>query len=410
MNEHTARLKYLYQQFINDHASPEELNEFWHAINNIKDDDPLKESVFQQYGEKVPSIFQTHEPDWANALNKILNSQQENPGILVKWWHGKWYWAAAALLIVLGVGAVYYAANNSRQRLPELASAETNRYKNDIPPGRNGAILTLSDGSTVNLDTAQHGLLATQGKTKLTAGNGTISYEKTRATGNEPLYNIINTPRGRQFKIVLSDGSQVWLNAASSIRYPAVFEGAQRKVQITGEAYFEIAPAYSKSTNKRTPFIVQFTTPSGYSGEVNVLGTHFNVNAYAEETAVKTTLLEGSVQISLDNNESALLQPGQQAGIGKNGKMKVSADVDVEAVMAWKNGYFSFSQTNMATLMREISRWYDVEIEYAGAIPDRKFGGEISRNSNVSHVLKIMEESKVFFKIDGKKIIVLPER
>jgi len=121
-------------------------------------------------------------------------------------------------------------------------------------------------------------------------------------------------------------------------------------------------------------------------------------------------LLEGSVKVSLDNNESALLQPGEQVGIAKNGKMKVSADVDTDAVMAWKNGYFSFNKTDMATLMREISRWYDVEIEYAGAVPDRKFGGDISRSSNASDVLKIMEESKVFFKIEGKKIIVLPEK
>ncbi|MFT3702124.1 MAG: DUF4974 domain-containing protein [Agriterribacter sp.] len=410
MNEHPARLQYLYQQFLNDAASPEELREFWQAIDAMKEDDPIKAVIFQQYGEKMPSAIQQRLPDWNNALTKILDTPQESTRLVIKPWRNKWYWAAAALLIMIGAGTMYYMLHNSREQLPQTVKAENNRYKNDIPPGRSGAILTLSDGSTVNLDTAQQGLLAVQGSTKLTSANGVISYEKTHASGSEPLYNIVNTPRGRQFKIVLSDGSQVWLNAASSIRYPAVFEGAQRKVQITGEAYFEVAPVYAKSTNKKIPFIVQFTTPSGYSGEVNVLGTHFNVNAYAEENAVKTTLLEGSVKVLLDNNESAMLQPGEQVGISKNGKMKVSADVDVDAVMAWKNGYFSFNKTDMATLMREISRWYDVEIEYAGAIPDRKFGGEISRSSNASDVLKIMEESKVFFKIEGKKIIVLPER
>lgn len=409
MNEHPARLQYLYQQFINDRATREELTEFWQAIDEMKEDDPIKEVIFQQYGEKMPSAMQQRLPDWNNALNKILDTPKESPKASLTFRRSKWYWAAA-LFIISAAGLGYYIMNNSRQHIPQLARTETNRYKNDIAPGKSGAILTLSDGTTVNLDTAQQGLLAVQGKTKLTTTNGIISYEKTRATGSEPLYNIVSTPRGRQFKIVLCDGSQVWLNAASSIRYPAVFEGAKRKVQITGEAYFEIAPAYASSTKEKIPFIVQFTTPSGYSGEVNVLGTHFNVNAYAEETAVKTTLLEGSVKISLDNNESALLQPGEQAGISKNGKMKVLPGVDVDAVMAWKNGYFSFSQTDMATMMRQISRWYDVEIEYAGAVPDRHFGGEISRNSNVSEVLKIMEESKVFFKIDGKKIIVLPER
>jgi transmembrane sensor len=410
MTEHQDRLHYLYQQFITDRITAPELTEFWQAMDELKEDDPLKEAVFLQYGEKMPVHRQQHFPDWNRALNKIMDTPREESTSLLPSLRRKWYWAAAAVLLLLAGGVTYYTFTKATLPKQGLAKTETNRYKNDIPPGKSGAILTLSDGTTVNLDTAQNGLLAVQGKTKLTTANGIISYEKTHSTGSEPLYNIINTPRGRQFKIVLSDGSQVWLNAASSIRYPAVFEGAQRKVQITGEAYFQVAPAYVKSSKEKIPFIVQFTTPSGYSGEVNVLGTHFNVNAYAEESAVKTTLLEGSVKVSLDNNESALLQPGEQAGIGKNGKMKVSGDVDVEAVMAWKNGYFSFSQTNMATLMREISRWYDVEIEYEGAVPDRKFGGEISRNSNVSQVLKIMEESKVFFKIDGKKIIVLPEK
>lgn len=410
MTEHQDRLHYLYQQFITDRITAPELTEFWQAMDALKEDDPIKEAVFLQYGEKMPSHMQKHLPDWNRALNKIMDTPQQESTPLLPSIRRKWYWAAAAMLLLLAGGVTYYTFTKVTLPTQGLAKTETSRYKNDIAPGKSGAILTLSDGTTVNLDTAQNGLLAVQGKTKLTTINGTISYEKTKATGGEPLYNIINTPRGRQFKIVLSDGSQVWLNAASSIRYPAVFEGAQRKVQITGEAYFEVAPAYMKSSKEKMPFIVQFTTPSGYSGEVNVLGTHFNVNAYAEETAVKTTLLEGSVKVLLDNNESALLQPSEQVGIGKNGKMKVWGNIDLEAVMAWKNGYLSFNRTDMSALMREISRWYDVEIEYAGAIPNRQFGGEISRNSNLSEVLKIMEESKVYFKIDGKKIIVLPEK
>lgn len=410
MTDHSARLQYLYRQFINDLATPDELSEFWQAMDEIKEDDPLKEVIFRQYSDKMPPGFRKDLPDWNNSLKKILEIPQEKFEVRLIDRFKKLYWAAAVLIVIGGSAVAYFVLNNPRQQQPALANTTTERYKNDIPPGRSGAILTLSDGSTVNLDTAQQGLTAIQGKTKLTSNNGVIRYEKAQAAGHETVYNSIHTPRGRQFKIELSDGSRVWLNAASSIRYPAVFEGAQRKVQITGEAYFEIVPLYTKSSKEKIPFVVQFTTPSGYSGEVNVLGTHFNVNAYAEETAVKTTLLEGSVKVSLDNDESALLQPGEQVGIGKNGKMKVSGDIDTDAVMAWKNGYFSFNKTDMATLMREISRWYDVEIEYAGAIPNRKFGGEISRSSNASDVLKIMEESKVFFKIEGKKIIVLPTK
>jgi hypothetical protein len=317
---------------------------------------------------------------------------------------------AAALVIIIASAGSYLISQHYKVSGSSLTAYAGQNNTNDIAPGRNGAILTLSDGTALNLDTAHTGLLTVQGKTMLTADSGIIRYKKVNATGAAPLYNMVSTPRGRQYKVVLSDGSKIWLNAASSIRYPAVFEGEQRKVQITGEAYFEIEPFYSGTTQQRIPFIVQFTTPSGYSGEINVLGTHFNVNAYADETITKATLIEGSIMLSLDNRESSVIKPGQQANIAKNGRIKVDPDVDTDAVMAWKNGFFSFSNTDMATLMRQVSRWYDVEVEYAGAVPDRKFGGEISRSANVSQVLKIMEESKVFFRIDGKKIIVLPER
>lgn len=411
MNDHSERLRYLYEQFVNNLATSEELAEFWQLIDELKDDDPVREVIFYEYGKRTDIRESYPVPDWDRSLYRILKRESRyNARVLpVQGWK-RFYWVAAALVIIIASAGSYLISQHYKVSGSSLTAYAGQNNTNDIAPGRNGAILTLSDGTALNLDTAHTGLLTVQGKTMLTADSGIIRYKKVNATGAAPLYNMVSTPRGRQYKVVLSDGSKIWLNAASSVRYPAVFEGEQRKVQITGEAYFEIEPFYSGTTQQRIPFIVQFITPSGYSGEINVLGTHFNVNAYADETITKATLIEGSIMLSLDNRESSVIKPGQQANIAKNGRIKVDPDVDTDAVMAWKNGFFSFSNTDMATLMRQVSRWYDVEVEYAGAVPDRKFGGEISRSANVSQVLKIMEESKVFFRIDGKKIIVLPER
>jgi len=271
--------------------------------------------------------------------------------------------------------------------------------QNDFLPGKNTAILTLADGSTIVLDSAKNGALTSQGNTKvIKLNNGQLAYSSSGAT-NEVLYNTMSTPRGGQYKLVLSDGSKVWLNAASSIHYPTSFPGNERKVEITGEAYFEVAHDAKK------PFKVSVNNM-----EVQVLGTHFNVNAYRDERTINTTLLEGSVKVTKGSSMS-ILKPGQQAIIqqaGDDKKITVENNIDVEAVIAWKNGYFSFTNADMTAVMRQISRWYDVDIVYEGKIPDRKFGGEISRNLNASQALKILQASKVHFRIEGKKIIVLP--
>lgn len=276
-----------------------------------------------------------------------------------------------------------------------------------MAPGTEGAILTLADGKQIILDSAANGSLAVEGRTKVINKDGQLVYEIEGRVPDALLYNTMTTPKGKQYQLVLADGSKVWLNAASSIRYPTAFAGTERRVEITGEAYFEIAHHADK------PFKVSVN-----GMEVQVVGTHFNINAYEDEAAMQTTLLQGSVKITT-NNHTRILSPGQQAQISttlshpvqqKPGdeNIKVVKDADLDAVMAWKNGYFSFSQTDLQTVMRQIARWYDVEIVYAGTIPDRRFGGEIARNTNASQVLKILEESKVYFRIEGKKIIVLP--
>ena len=270
------------------------------------------------------------------------------------------------------------------------------RFKNDVSPGGNKAILTLADGSTIVLDEAQNGELAQQGNSKIIKLDGKLSYDPVNKNPKEVVYNTISTPNGGQYQLELADGSLVWLNATSSIRFPTTFIGKERRIEITGEAYFEIAK------NREMPFIVAVN-----GAEVQVLGTHFNINAYNDEDNVRTTLLEGSVKFVSGDN-SNILKPGQQFQLAKNGAFNVANDVNVDEVVAWKNGLFAFENATIEKVMRQFSRWYDVEIEYRGKTDDL-FIAEMRRNIKLSDALKALElTGKVKFDIEGKKIIVMP--
>jgi transmembrane sensor len=207
-------------------------------------------------------------------------------------------------------------------------------------------------------------------------------------------FNTLTNPKGSNvIAMILEDGSKVWLNAGSSLTYPVAFIGKERKVSITGEAYFEVAK------NKAMPFRI---TRDGML--VEVLGTHFNVNAYGDEPHMKVTLLEGAVKIS-SGNVSGLLKPGQQAKV-KDNDINVQSDINVDQVMAWKNGYFSFEKAGITEVMRQISRWYNIEVTYEGKVPDENFGGELRRNSKLSSVLKVLEKTGVAFRIENNRVIV----
>lgn len=309
-----------------------------------------------------------------------------------------WRWisrSAAAILIISLAGYLFYTFQIKNGK-PDIAHVPFESPANEVLPGGNKAMLTLNDGSVISLNDVVNGEVASQGGTKISKlANGQVVYNPGDTAANV-LFNTLTTPRGGQFKLTLPDGSNVWLNSSSSIRYPTAFAGKERKVQVTGEAYFEVAHDASK------PFLV-----SVGDADIKVLGTHFNVNAYPDEAAAKTTLLQGSVSLS-KAGMTTLLKPGQQAQIGSAGNFKLIDDVDLDEVVAWKNGYFSFAGADLQAVMRQIARWYDVEITYEGTIPDRQFGGKISRNSNVSEVLNILKETKVNFRIAGKKIIVTP--
>lgn len=316
--------------------------------------------------------------------------------------------AAATVILVCLSGGLYFWINRSSVANDSNAVAQTPLTIDDIEPGSNKAILTLSNGTAVVLDAAKQGLITTENNVEIVKlDNGELIYKlkdiDNNLAGDLP-YNTISTPRGGQHKVELGDGTKVWLNAASSIKYPIAFGGAKRNVTVTGEVYFEVAQLYSKDGQSKIPFIVNIAG----KGEIEVLGTHFNVNAYGDEPCINTTLLEGSVRIhSLFGKQSALLKPGQQARLSNDNTISLSNDIATDEVMAWKNGQFMFNSVGIETIMRQAARWYDIDVEYEGKVSTDKFRGKISRNVKLPQLLQILRESAVNFKLEeGRKLII----
>lgn len=331
-----------------------------------------------------------------NTSRSILDAifQADKPAAIVPVRRRTSRWiAAACVLLLAGVGI--YLLNNRTNEAGHIATA----VKKDIAPGGNRATLTLADGTVIELDNAANGSVAKQGSTTIIKlQNGQLAYQAAEnATTSETQYNIITTPRGGQYQIALPDGSTVWLNAASSVRFPTVFSKKERKVEIRGEAYFQINGAAG------APFKVNAGITS-----IEVLGTDFNVMAYHDEGAIKTTLIEGKVKIS-QGGQSALLYPGQQAVTSDEetiAKIPVQT-VDTEQAIAWKNGQFAFKDNNLPAIMRQLARWYNIEVEFSGTIPDIAISGNISRDYNISQVLKMLEfAAGIKYRIEDQKVIL----
>jgi len=331
------------------------------------------------------------EEAWENIVSKTgykTNVKKRNLKQLMP------YAAAVFLLLAAGITANRYLLKKE-ERMP-LAVHPT-----DLLPGGNKAILKLADGSEIALDDSKKGQIARQQNVLIAkTENGQVVYRADDAANrslasNIIQYNAIITPRGGQYELVLPDGTKVWLNAASSLRYPTTFSGADRRVELTGEAYFEVAK------NAAKPFFVKTSTQT-----VEVLGTHFNINSYADEKEAKTTLLEGSVKVSCNTGKSFVkIAPGQQA-VNSLNEINIVRNADVDEAIAWKNGKFLFRNTDLQTIMRQLSRWYDVDVEYQGQVPERHYRGRISRNVPVSQVFEILKTSGLNFTINGRKIIV----
>jgi len=312
-----------------------------------------------------------------------------------------WFRYAAAVLVLIATGIVLWFSNQQHTVDKPVASGEV---EPDIQPHRGAALLTLADGRTIVLDSAANGELASQGGAQIVKlDNGQLQYipGNAAAANGEVLYNTISTPAGTQYQLTLSDGTRVWLNVASSITYPTVFSGKQRSVKVTGEAYFEVAK------NKDRPFVAEVNNQFS----IQVLGTAFNVKAYGNENNYKTTLLEGSVQIVNHTGPAnpVLLKPGEQAQVNQAGNIAVVKNVDQEKVIAWKNGLFNFNNASLDEVMREIARWYDIEVVYEPHIPHLEFVGKISRDLSLSQVLNGLKGTGFNFRItEGRKLIITP--
>ena len=297
-----------------------------------------------------------------------------------------WLPIAGMICLVSAVG-IYL----NFQQMDEIPVAQRH---DDVAPGTNRAVMTLADGKTIELSEQKDGVVVVNGTIEYSDGNEITQTEEVQ-------YATLATPRGGQYQIVLPDGTKVWLNAESSLRYPTRFAGSERKVELTGEAYFEV----SRSRNAKgelVPFVVENDRQ-----KIEVLGTQFNVNGYPDNALVQTTLVEGAVRVSaVDVTGGRLLKPGEQAVVG-NGKVAVQP-VDVESVIAWKNGDFVFDQEDLPSVMKKIARWYDVEVSYPDNQQEVRFSGVISRSKNLSEVLKMMElTGEVTFEIEGRRVLIM---
>lgn len=327
-------------------------------------------------------------------LHSVINNEtgfKSKPKSVVK----LIYRFTAAALILIAAGVIVYFNSGSYRRHQQFS--ENSRH--NIKAGGNKALLTLDNGQTIALNDVSNGIIAKQSSSVASKSNaGTLIYNAAQQAGSTALtYNTISIPRGGQYHVVLADGTKIWLNASSTLKFPVTFSGKERAVELTGEAYFEVVH------NAQQPFIVKVN-----GQQIQDLGTHFDINAYPDERVIKTTLVEGSIKVT-SGNSSAILIPGQQAQFDPAGTGKLLiANADVDEAVAWKNGLFQFNKATIESVMRQAARWYNVEVEYPEKLPAKTFTGNISRNTSAAELLKILAYTGLNFKIEGRKFIVLP--
>ena len=395
-----SRLHYLFNAYFNKIATAKERDELMELLLQSKNDEQVKAFLTQSWQQYKSQNNLFSDSRGEEMLSNILQKERltATTSVIELYKTGRSFkWmriAAAALILAIGGIGFWLVTQQPGQQIAQSKSAAP---KSAIPitAGGNKAILTLADGSSIVLDSTHQGTLAKQGNVKIIKLNTTtLAYNAGEAKRQEVVYNTLSTPSGGQYQLILPDGSKVWLNASSSIHFPTIFKGKERSVTITGEAYFEVAK------NAAMPFRI-----SVKDMQVEVLGTHFNIMAYDDENSMNTTLLEGSVKVT-KGAVNKLLAPGQQSVINTAGEISIK-DADIEEVMAWKNGWFQFNAYDIKMVMRQISRWYDVEVMYEGKIPTGHFTGLVSRDNDIEQVLKIMQSGGVRFKIEGRKVIVL---
>lgn len=312
--------------------------------------------------------------------------------------------AAASVVLILAAGALWALQRPAPANSVVTAAPKTSLP--DVAPGGNRATLTLADGRRIDLDSSAIGELASQGNMKVSKlSDGQLAYNKASEEKPQnspaPAFNVLSTPRAGQFSLTLPDGTRVWLNNASSIRYPVAFTGTTREVELTGEGYFEVAK------DAGHPFYVHTTGGPAGPASIEVLGTSFNIMAYNDETAERATLVDGSIRY-IHGNNSTLLKPEEQSVLDASGNLKTVGHVNVDEITAWKNGYFHFDHASLETTMRQIARWYDISVEYQGVIPPQQFVGKIQRNMPLSSLLKGLSGEHVHFELQDRKLTVTP--
>lgn len=400
--EKESRYQFLLNKYLSDQCSPDEADELLGYLRLDESKRLLLESMRPEF-EHAMSTQQAVPGEMSRRIEERLKDRTGTRVVSLRkkqnyaWLKG----AAAAAIILILSGGVYWFLNEARNIKGKTAGV----MKNDFGPGENKAMLTLGDGTKIALDEARKGVIATQGNISIQkSADGRITYRYAEAgpgpvnPGGAMVFNFLETPKGGQYHVILPDGTKVWLNAASSLRFPAEFTGGSRTVELKGEAYFEVAK------NKNMPFLVD-----AGDAEVEVLGTGFNLAAYGDEDRLTTTLVEGLVKVKEKGmGKDIILKPGYKAILDK-GSNTFNVDLaDTEEAVAWKNGYFMFANEEIESVMRKIGRWYNVDIEYRGDVAGKKLWGTISKFENVSEVLKALELTRVVhFKIEGRRIIVM---
>jgi transmembrane sensor len=404
VNEH---VRILFEKYLRKECSAEEFEEMmtWLVAMDEGEKNKLSAPLIELWDKamagKLPS--KAEQVDWDRVFKRVLNAGEQTPAITVdlKQPPGIGWKRVAVAVVILGMIISGSILLLNRKTPKEIVKQEkqVRLLPEEIHSKGNQAILTLSNGSVIILDSTKNGIITNQGNVKIIKlDSGQLAYSPLSSNGtasSEISYNTISTPRAAQYQVVLSDGTKVWLNAASSLRYPTSFSGQDRRVELHGEGYFEVAK------NKDKPFHVQVGAV-----EVEVLGTHFNIMAYEDEAAIQTTLLEGSVKVSY-NSQSDLLKPGKQAILNRDDNKLTTSDANVQQVVAWKNGYFYFDKSDVKTIMRQVSRWYDLDIIYESPAPDMKFSGKIERDLPLSGIAHLLESGQIHFRIEGKNCIML---
>lgn len=388
MTDHGERIYYLLQAYTRHTATDLEEQELLQWVAGTTDDTILRDYI-QQLIQNAPSDEKLSEVDWENLFSRIQQRiKKEEPGIAIIRRLLRYRVAAAILALAIASGSIYFLANKKQER-PEMIAGKTLLSQNDILPGNEKAILQAGNVQVV-LNKKDTSFALAGNSIHITGGNLKIDEVK-------PTRYTLITPRGGEYKLALSDGTKVWLNAGSKLEYPAVFSGSSREVTLEGEGYFDVRH------DAGHPFIV-------HAGQqtIRVLGTAFNVHAYSDEKEIITSLVAGKIQINA-LGKTLLLKPGQQAQSDREGQLLLKPDPDLEEAIAWKNGYFRFDKADIHTIMQQLSRWYDVEISYSKDMPSHYFGAIISRDNNISQILNMLESTgEVHFKIEGRKISVMP--